>query len=102
MSTPKISELLEQHKSLEQRAETLRVQIAKLEARRDGEKRQYEELMSQLEAEFGTRDLGEIKEKIDAVKQSVAADLARFAQELSEKEAQVRTTQQALDELDAA
>lgn len=100
--SPKISDLLEQHKQLEQRAETLRVQLAKLEARRESEKRQYEDLLTQLEAEFHTRDLGEIKEKIDAVKQQVAADLERFAAELTQAEAQVRTAQEALAKLDAA
>ena len=102
MASVKIAELLEKYKALEERSNALRVQVARDEARRESDQRQYDEILQQLQERFQTRDLGAIREKIEQEKQAIYAELLPFEESLSRAEVQRETCQKALAEIDAA
>lgn len=96
----KVSELLEKYRELEQRSDALRLQMAKDEARRENDQRQYDEIIAQLRAMFKTDDLNVIRETIEQEKAAVLAELEAYERTLNEIQTQQEARQKALAEID--
>lgn len=96
----KVSELLEKYRELEQRSDALRLKMAKDEARRENDQRQYDEIIAQLRAMFKTDDLNVIRETIEQEKAAVLAELEAYERTLNEIQAQQEARQKALAEID--
>ncbi len=101
MAAPKVTDLLEKYKQLEERGQALRLQIAKDEARRENDQRQYDEIMGQLEAQFKTRDLTLIRQKIEQEKEDIQAELEAFEAALVKAETERAECQAALDAIES-
>lgn len=101
MSSIKVADLLEKYKLLEQRSDALRMQVARDDARRESDQRQYDEIMQQLQEMFQTRDIDVIRKKIEQEKEVIQVELSEFEAALANAEAQRAACQRALAEIDA-
>lgn len=101
MSSIKVTDLLEKYKTLEQRSDALRMQVARDDARRESDQRQHDEIVQQLQDMYQTRDISAIREKIEQEKRAIHAELSEFEVALDKAEAQRAECQRALAEIDA-
>jgi len=97
----KISEQQALLESLTQKSTDLAARIARLNARKEADERQWSLKSAELVSEFGTDDLAKIKEILEKEKADNEAKLLACQTQLQEAEKQVLSMEAALAELDA-
>lgn len=87
--------------SLAKKSADLSARIAKLDARKEADARQWAIKSGELKQEFGTDDLSKIKDILEREKSDNEAKLLACQSQLEEAEKQVLTMESALSALDA-
>lgn len=101
MSTLKLSEQQVLLQSLQNRRSDLEKRIARLDARREADEKEWSRLAESLREQYGTTDLVQIRARLDAEREENSKALLAAAAQLDLLEQQCTDMEQTLQRLDA-